>query len=89
MTKQQLKIKILTEKLEKLSGSKVSLQEDIIPSELSNNVPPVQTPMKKVKPQVDLTGAIPIEKLKKGAIFQFPGREREYYFNHLCSFERD
>lgn len=54
------------------------LEEDIIPTE-STSTPVVQKPMQKS--QVDMSGAIPIERLKKGAIFQFPGKEREYYFD--------
>jgi len=76
LTKEQFKIKFLKEKLEKLTGKKVMLEnfEDEVPLQ-SNPIQP------KVKQQPDLTGAVPIEKLKKGSIFNFPGKTSEYYFD--------
>lgn len=81
LTKKQFTVKFMTEKLQKLSGKKVIFESPEF--EQSQNNPVLDKKQQKEKAIQDAlkAGAIPIEKLKKGDIFSFPGREREYYFN--------
>lgn len=82
LTKEEFKIKFLIEKIEKLSGQKVIFEDvDRYEQFLIDKKKKVAEAKEELIKNALANGAVPIERLKKGDIFTFPGREREYYFD--------